>query len=224
MKISKTKHFWIWFQRHLATYYELRDKEDAEALFNLNELDMHLMVFGRNITMQLGWPSDGKEGNTTMIITARGDAKCFKKIERLVAQAPELPGWNIIALYPPMPVTAFIEKELAELNIDPCNLWFDPPYASASGKRIVLDIYAETYADITPKFVQAVTTVIFNILGEKVYGLEIDYLYVLNLLHLPKNQRTKLVNLQQLPEYVKLQELSKIVINGDGSLSKNNRL
>ena len=223
MKITKTKHFWIWFQRHLACYYGFQEIGNPEAAYYWNELSMHLWVFGRGIAAELSWPPPDEEGNATLIITAMGDAKYFKKIERLVAQAPKLPGWDIIALQQPQPVDFFIEEDFGECNIDPFNLWFEPPDVSPSVPRIILYVYAEIYTDITPTFEQAVRAAVFNVLGEKVYGLELRVVHVENLLELSEKERAKLVNLQQLPDYVKLRGLSTIVINDQGTLEKRNR-
>jgi hypothetical protein len=218
MKFSKAKHFWTWFRRNLDKYAAPPTESNPETVYHLNELSMHLLAFGRGIGMELSWPAPGMEGNATLIITSFGNRKYFKKIGSLVAQAPKLPGWEIIALQPPQPVDFFIEEDFGECNIDPFNLWFEPPAFYRSETRICLDVYAEVYTSITTEFKHAVYAAVFNVLGEKVYGQEIRVVHVENLLELTKKQRTRLINLQQLPDYVKLRELSTIVINDNGSL------
>ena len=218
MKISKAKHFWTWFQKNNKTYLELPRGTKEELIYYMRELFAHLISYGKGVGAEIFWGLREEGDTPTVVFTTYGNCRHFRKCETLVAKAPKIPGWNFIALQPPRKVDSFIEEDFGHLNIDPFNLWFEPPGDPGATNRVHLKVYAEMYTEFTEEFEQAVKAVVYNVLGEKVYALEIQSVYLDNLLELSKEERVDLVNLQQLQEYVKLRELSTIVINGRGAL------
>src|SRR5258706_10558168 len=89
------QEFWGWFQTHHAEFDVLTDTTDPfwdVALGQLQRLDRHLWF-------ELSKP-DGSDRD--FIITAEGQTDIFPLTESIVALAPKIPGWQFIALKPPM--------------------------------------------------------------------------------------------------------------------------
>src|SRR5208283_3759577 len=112
-----------WFQAHRAGLDVLTDAAAPfwdVALGQLKQLDKHLWF-------ELSKPSgDDRE----FIVTAEGHADIFQLVDALVAHAPRSPGWQFIALKPPMgfDFTTTYEGVL----FDPRAMWFLPLNSSSN--------------------------------------------------------------------------------------------
>jgi hypothetical protein len=177
---------------------------------------MHLVAYGKNIHVEIFWNDAENAPHPELVFTSYGRAKYFKKINYLVSKAPVMPGWTFTSLQPPVPIDYFMEEDYGHLNIDYFNCWFKPPELLSSEGKYYLDVYAEIYTDITDEHETAIRAAVWNVLGEKVYASELRHIDVNSLFDLTKKQRSALINLQQLPGYIKDRDPSCYVINDKG--------
>ncbi|AXY78095.1 hypothetical protein D3H65_30690 [Paraflavitalea soli] len=220
MRFSKPKQFWAWFQRNKESYEQLRTASSAETIYHMREMTMHLNAYGRYINAEIYWQSDKGREATVLVFTTYARPRDFRKVGRLVACAPQIPGWRFLELDPPRPIDFFLEEDYGHLNFDPFNLWFLPPDPVTALDKYNLDLYIDNYADLTPDHENAARAVVYNLLGEKVYGLKLRRIDLARVCDLPKEYRGDLVNLQQIPEYVQLQDTADYYIDQTGNLKK----
>jgi hypothetical protein len=218
MRFSKPKQFWHWFQRNKDTYHNLPACKNAEALYLMREMSMHLQAYGRHINAELYWEKGNDQVETVMVFTTYGRARQFRKVERLVAAAPTMPGWRFLALDPPRPIDFFLEEHYEHLDFDPFNLWFEPPEFCDHKDKCRLQVYADTYTPITEEYTQAVREAVYNVLGEKVVGLKVREVEVYRLCELPPQERSSLINLQQAPQYIQVRDHSELYIDQFGEV------
>ena len=218
MRFSKPKQFWHWFQRNKDTYRHLPSCKNAESLYLMREMSMHLQAYGRHINAELYWEKVNDQVETVIVFTTYGRARQFRKVERLVAGAPAIPGWRFLALDPPRPIDFFLEEDFDHLDFDPFNLWFEPPEFYDHKDKCHLQVYADIYTPVTDKCIQAVTAAVYNVLGEKVVGLKIRVVEVCRLCELPREERSALVNLQQAAQYIRIGDHSELYIDQYGEV------
>jgi hypothetical protein len=169
------RHFWEWFKRHNKEYLEVYKKSKKEATFWKHELSAHLRAWHKFFRFSLEL-YDKEPARLT--ITVHGRAEYFKKVEAFVATAPEIPGWNIRALEDPVPVDFLLEELMEEAGIDPRECYFS--FIGKDGKDIIV------YHPLCTKdngflFLQLANAAVFNLLGERSFGMDIGDLVVDNL-------------------------------------------
>jgi hypothetical protein len=208
-KLSK-RHFWEWFKRHNTEYLELNKKSKKEAGYWFNELNAHLRAYYKFFGFSLALPDNGIAGLT---ITVNGKAMHFKKVEAFVAIAPDIPGWSISALEDPMPVDFMMEKQIEKAGIHPGEFYFsfasdDPedtdlivyhPLSTENNRRIYLDLAYEA---------------IYNLLGERSFGLDIGLIEIDNLSCADRDDVHKL---SALPAHIGMRS-SAMIIDNNGTL------
>jgi len=86
------QRFWTWFGEHAKEIGTITkgDEPIAEALV------AELQKVDPGLTLELGTTMSPKE----LIISAAGIAGRFPTVKRLVAAAPKMPGWKVIAFRP----------------------------------------------------------------------------------------------------------------------------
>jgi hypothetical protein len=202
------RHFWEWFKRHNKEYLEVYKKPKKEATFWKHELNAHLRAYYKFFGFSLALYD---KAPARLTITANGRAEHFKKVEALVAIAPEIPGWNIRALKDPMPVDYLLEELIEDTGIDPRDCYFS--FTAKDGRDIVV------YHPLCTKhngfsFLRLADAAVFNLLGERSFGTDIGYLDVANLSCADANNVHKLLD---LPTYIGLRK-SAMGVDHNGNL------
>lgn len=197
MRVTLAKsHFWKWFERNNLEYLHLRKKNKKEFSYWINEMSAHLRAYFKYIYFELGWSHDGK--NAMLIITADGRSQYFKRVDDLVAKAPSIPNWEIIALEPPRPINFLLDEEYGDIDIDPGRLWFSFYDYEDDEVRPSLIVYSELFNRDTRLLVQAaISRVIKNLLGERSAAIDIGSVDVWNLSNAPGD--AKLHKIEDLP-------------------------
>ena len=103
---QRAVEFWRLFAANETTFRGLTKLPPAEAERNLQLLRKPLHAYCESLELLFGQPAPGRHD---LIISAGGIRADFPHAEALVAAAPELPDWNVIALKPPVPETSVIE-------------------------------------------------------------------------------------------------------------------
>jgi len=175
-KLSK-RHFWEWFRRHNQEYLALKNKPKKEVAYWLNELNAHLRsyfkFFGFSLELQ-------QERRANLTITVNGKAMHFKKVDDLVAKAPEIGGWTIVALEDPRPVDFLLEQQMQATGIDPRELCFS--FAGDDPHNATLIVYHPLCTSENEHLIyQLANTATYNLLGERSFGTDIHQLQVANL-------------------------------------------
>lgn len=111
----------------------------------------------------------------------------------------------------------FVEK-VFKVGVDLTTCWLEPPAAECDDK-VRINVFAEVYQDISYEMKEAVADYLWNILGERVYGSEIEYTNLYSIFHLQDVERKqKLVPLDTAAEHILLRERPEYFIGADGSL------
>jgi hypothetical protein len=175
-KLSK-HHFWEWFRRHNQEYFELKNKPRKEVAYWLNELNAHLRAYFKFFGFSFEWQQEQK---AILTITVNGKAMHFKKAEDLVAKAPKISGWTIVALEAPRPIDFLLEQEIQDTGIDPRELRFS--FDSDDPRNAVLIVYHPLCTPENEHLIyQLANDAIYNLLGERSFGEDISRLEVANL-------------------------------------------
>ena len=204
------RHFWEWFKRHNNEYLELRTKSKKEAAYWLCELNAHLRAYFKFFAYCLTF-SD--KGTARLTITVNGKAMHFKKVDAFVATAPEIPGWSICALEDPMPVDFLLEKEIEAAGIHPGEFCFS--FASNDPDDTDIIVYHPLCTNENKYlFLELAYAAVYNLLGERSFGMDLGHLEVDNLSCADLND---VYQLSVLPTHVGWRT-SAIVVDNNGTL------
>ena len=163
---DKTAEFWTWFTAN-AKRYEGLNAENQAAL--LDEIGTKLEAVHPGLTSEFGL----KPGNYELIISADGIRDRIPAVKQLVAAAPKIEGWTVIAFRPRKAEGFKIQMGDTELGMD--NLWFTH---GEKKKPIDLVIYVEGYTEKEKqKYIQVAFLMLDVALGEydimtKIGGLD----------------------------------------------------
>jgi hypothetical protein len=123
------KRFWKWFEDNANTLAAVRSGEDPI----LNKLTLELRKVHPGLGFEMGF---GNDGQLEFIVSANGVRSVFPMVEQLVADAPMLTNWRIIAFRQPKGEVPGIRYEGLSLKGE--DVWFS--YKHRMGK-VDLTIY-----------------------------------------------------------------------------------
>jgi hypothetical protein len=216
MKLTLVKsHFWKWFQKHAAAYASIFNRNEKEIVYLLDELNMHLRAYCKHLEGGIG--INKKMGTMDLIISAHGRAAYFPKVDKLVACAPALWHWQVIALEPRQPLDNMLDICYPDVQLDPHRLWFEPLDEFSQTADIV--VYSECCGmSDEGRFEAAVRAVLYNLLGERSYGLDLGELVIANLSAAPRKEN--LQRLEELPFYISKCISGHLEVGAGGELRK----
>lgn len=215
MKKIKSKHFWSWFIHNQDTYLRIFSMPRACCQFWLDELHAHVAGYQRLLHAQLYLDNHHwKKGQ--LVISANGCQKQFKAVEQLVAAAPSIPGWEFFSLQPPLPPDAIIGSKLKLLKIQVDGLLFSPRAFTGHDAKIELQVYSSCTAANDLLGQSVIERVVFNLLGERIYGERIAYVIVQPLSWLSPSQRRELLPLNLLPDHLGCSDLQRFEVDKNG--------
>ncbi|THU36112.1 hypothetical protein FAM09_22270 [Niastella caeni] len=204
------RHFWEWFKRYNQEYLELNKKTKKEAAYWLHELNAHLRAYFKFFGFSVTLPDNGL---ARLTITVNGKVMHFKKVDAFVATAPEIPGWNIIALEDPMPVDFLLEKQIEKAGIDPSELCFS--FASDDPDDTDIIVYHPLCSeDNEHLFLQLAYAAVYNLLGERSFGIDFGRLEMANLSCADPDN---VYQLEDLPTHIG-QRRSPVIVDQNGTL------
>ena len=221
MKFSPSKHFWAWFRRNSQTLLEAQLMNPKEQQYWLYEINAHLRACSKKLSFQILWD---KKGISRFIISAHGNTRYFLAAERLAAKAPDIPGWKIIGLQPPnLLPQQLMEQEALQAGIILDQCWMLPPDYDTDTGKAWLNIYIESYTNITKHMENAVDAIVCNILGEKIAGSEFEYIDVYSIFYLDPQDQKLLIKLEDLPAHIRYIGTDTLVIDPNGKMSSINK-
>lgn len=208
-KLSK-RHFWEWFKRNNTTYLDLHKRSKKEAAYWINELNTHLRAYGRFYSFVL---SVSNQDTGTLTISVDGKPHHFKKADALVALAPEIPAWTFISLEAPMSLNPEMEMLLADAGISLDELYFSFVGNTAEYNSIVV-YHTLCNDDSNQLFYNIAHAVVYNMLGERSFGVDITDIDVANL---SEANGAELWKLEELPSRI-ITRQSLFVVTETGML------
>jgi hypothetical protein len=204
---TEENHFWDWFQETGSPLMYPSKLSKQEKDFLHNELKVHTRAYcGGAIVPQV---ITHEENNKAVIIfTSYGDERYFARIEKLVPA-----NGGLKARFPNLPITA--EQML-----------FTPDELTITDCQHNVDIYVEHIVPIDDELFEAVGTILFNVLGEKVMALNMGNIAITYVEEIDPSVREKLIPLPEIVPYVfgdipvsmSVDESGNMVREGDDSL------
>lgn len=196
--MNKQIIFWNWFKTNSSKYYylnQITNLEEKEKL--LDDFLKQLHSYCDKLFFEIGGvPNERQE----LIISAEGNKSYFDKVETLVAEAPKLSDWEIIAFKPSIGLDFVTEYKL--IKLDPREIWFLPLENEDNLQALGLGIYFPNYSSQKKNvFIEGAYQLLDAILGEKSAALDILHLEVGKLPIKPEEKG--LIELCELPKYIK---------------------
>ena len=135
MHIMTSDGFWQWMSEASGELLE------ADGPSVADQVEERLRAIDARLGVEVSDPGEPRE----LIITAWSDAAAFPVVRALVAAAPALPGWQIIALKPPRGFDFGIDMD--GLRINAAELKFEPLGAPQDPKLLGVRIYVPSATD-----------------------------------------------------------------------------
>jgi hypothetical protein len=151
--------FWSWFQQHEDAYFLLdpSDVTHREPLFD--ELSSQLEKVNPDLTFEFGPPVGGKRD---FVISAAGIKDAFPAVQELVAHAPSLVRWRVIAFRPRRTPVSIVRFQ--DVSLDPRRVLVQ---IAQDGNKIGLTLLIENYTkEKDTEFGQAAYLLLDEALGE----------------------------------------------------------
>src|SRR6185369_14301859 len=123
--------FWEWFVRNEARMRLIESGHDPR----LDELLAKLHEYCRHLYVEVG---GAPAGPVELVIKAEGRREFFPHVRRLVAAAPTIDGWRVIAFKPKMGFDFVTDYE--GIRIDPKECWFLPLLSTKDANSLALRI------------------------------------------------------------------------------------
>ncbi|MBI2844088.1 MAG: hypothetical protein HYX78_11870 [Armatimonadetes bacterium] len=131
------QRFWDWFAQNsnrLAAVETCREPVCDELL-------KQLIKVKRGLVFTFGPVKDGRR---EFIVSADGNRELFPDVQRLVAAAPSLPAWDVIAFRPAIEDPAGFSVQFGDKKLDIDDVWFD---ARPNGGRVDIVLYIRNGPD-----------------------------------------------------------------------------
>ena len=163
--------FWYWFRTNADRF---RDVEVPEKEQLLDEIQDALHRFHPELFFELG---GAPEGPSELVITAEGNAALFPIVEQLVATAPVVPGWQVVAFKQPGGFDFVLHYSGMEL--DPRNCWCLPLVAKTDPRLLGVRVASPAYSpDREEALLAAIYVLLDSGLGELAAARSIQHVEV----------------------------------------------
>lgn len=189
------RDFWQWFASHQVALEKMQDTASPfwdEVLARLQRVDSGLW-----------FEVSGPVNNVReFVITAGGNETLFTLVDTLVAHAPQIHGWQPVALKPPQ---GFEFRTVYEnVAYDPRHVWFMPLQSKNKptflGVRVAIPNLPAKAAGSPDNALAAVLMILDTGLGERSAALDINHVEVERL---PEDPEAKgYIELPELADYI----------------------
>jgi hypothetical protein len=113
--------FWQWFQHNADRLLtEILSGDHAARERATDEVHRALAAVEPSLAFEFGGDADDKE----FVLSADGQRDNVDIIKALVASAPPLPGWRVVAFRPRMEITSSMVVQLQGEEVGPDDVWF----------------------------------------------------------------------------------------------------
>lgn len=187
-KKSEEDIFWSWFSQNANAYYFF--EKNQNKLFN--QLKSELGKIHPGIVFEFS--PIFNDGTREFVISADGIKSVFPIVSNLVAKAPELKKWRIVAFRQPHKNITQIKYQNLVLKLD--DVFFR--YEKDNGK-IKLELNIRGYC-VSPEWTAATFILLDNVLGE--YHTEMS-LSGIDKKKLDENEANSLLPIASLPQIIR---------------------
>ncbi len=202
-KMEREINFWKWFLENHLSYQKLENVSEKEMELLLDVLLKRLQKVNPNFYFEI----EGNEDETKqLIISSEGEKEFFENIYDMVDCAPQIDGWEFIALRPPKGFDYLVEHNGLELASE--DMYFiileNEVDSSLIGLKVgIHDFDKRRYKD----YYQATYMFLEICLGEQVLADDVNYLDVCEL---PSDLDNSIfVNIAELDDYLSLHKLER---------------
>jgi hypothetical protein len=214
----RNKYFWDWFVKNLDEYRAMHELSDEDYEYRMRELQIHLKAYCSHLQAHV-INSEDNERNC-LIISARLNRKYFKKVDKLVATAPEIEGWEMVSLFPPQPADYLVRLDYSHTGVNPEYMWFLPHEPDEAGRAAFIMFVRSPLSLDDNELCMAVKTVLLNVMGERSYCSDIEMWTIVS--HPAANpQGNGVLPITELPAYIASLK-SNFEIGQDGELREKN--
>ncbi len=208
---DKARQFWEWFEAHCKPYIFLNELEQDKKTLLLNDLLTHLHWYCEHLNFEIGGEPGGK---LELIITADGDAFYFEEVNTLISNAPKLADWDFIAFIPPRGDS--FEFGFEDVVLKASDIWFVPLQDKARPEIVAIKVFTPHYDRLKDYewLRPAMYKMLENVVGEKSFALDIQYVDIGELPALPAEEG--MLQIAALPKYIdwkKAAHLAMIYLN-----------
>lgn len=143
-KSQEPASFWSWFTANQERLRRLTTREDAKLV---DELGRRLSSFHEGLTFETG-PAD--DGRLEFAVSADGIKSRFAAVRDLVAAAPQIPGWEIVAFRQRKP-ESWLHFEMDGNTLSLADIWFT---ADEQAFKLDLVLYVRGFGPQTAQAIQ----------------------------------------------------------------------
>lgn len=183
--------FWLWFQERQAEHHTLNNPGSpllAAATAKLKELDPNLSL-----------EADPDGSRPALIVTTGAVAASIPNAEAVAAAAPEIPGWQVIALKPEFGFAFTLNHH--GTRYEPQAMWFMTPDEQPVPGKLVIRVGIPNYTSTSPAYArEAVKIVLEKAIGERSLAEDIVSFEVLQIPRLP--EPAGYIELFELPDVI----------------------
>lgn len=184
---AASTQFWKWFAANEA-HVSRSDGEHETA----SALATALQAVSPDLVFQISHVADG--GIRELVISADGIKSAFVAVTTLVAAAPRLPGWRVIAFRQRYPVGSLVIS-IDGLTIDPRDVTYT---LLRYGKELGLRLYLPDYHQTDGRFDQIGFLLLDGALGETDVALKLGAIEFAGPERVPAKSR---LPLSELPDH-----------------------
>jgi hypothetical protein len=152
------ERFWTWFAQNSRALLESEDFEGP--LFD--ELTEELEGVEAGLVWEMGIHEWGRE----IIISADGNRNLFPTVEKMVAAAPRIEGWKVVAFRPRKALD--LTLQIGDLSLKAENISY--MMRPGSPGKVSLDIYIDDFRKDDQRFIELAFIFLDAALGE--YDME----------------------------------------------------
>lgn len=116
---NRIQAFWQWFEDNKTQYEHIKPGEEPP----LDLLLEHLTDLEPGLAAEIS-AQPNTDSLLELTISAEGDVRKFPLVEQIVAEAPPIKGWKVIAFRQPAPYDFTLQK--GHLRLTPAELFFEP--------------------------------------------------------------------------------------------------
>ncbi|MDF2192619.1 hypothetical protein [Paraflavitalea sp. CAU 1676] len=215
MIFSQPRQFWTWFERYSEVLRHLPDMDKKEREFWIREIATHLRAYTKKLSVEMIMPP---QGAILLVFTAYGKQRYFAMADNFVAKAPRLKGWEVCALQPPGMLDSLLVTQYGHFGVDLSTLRFKPLERGLGEDKFTLYIVADINGHPTEAIEMAVEAAVYNTVGERVVGEQMNFIVVDCLSHYAPREKKKFIDLAELPVHIAALVGPRLSIDHEGNL------
>lgn len=211
----KSSYFWKWFCRHREQIGQLTpDYEVMKPLMSELQYNVRSYHHALRCHVLIRYPT---EERCSLVISANGDTDYFDAAEMLVNEAPEIAGWDILHLYPPLYPEFGLETELEEVGLNPSQVYLGCASEEKADKQVILHMYVDYEWKLTKEINRLVEKMVFNCAGEALFGQTIARICVHRLADSPPEILEEILPVETMEGYLETYR-PRLEVGEDGTL------